>query len=40
MFTPIDIDEAAAQSVISTGHLPPDHVVAALMTETSPFKVS
>ena len=33
MFTQIDIDEASAQSVVSTGHLPPDHEVAALVTE-------
>jgi glutaminase len=33
MFTRLDIDEATAQSAISTGHLPPDHEVAALITE-------
>ena len=31
MFTEIDIDEATAQSVVSTGHLPPDHEVATLV---------
>jgi glutaminase len=33
MFTQLDIDEATAQSAVSTGHLPPDHEVAKLITE-------
>jgi glutaminase len=33
MFTEIDVDEAAAQSAISTGHLPPEQEVAALIEE-------
>jgi glutaminase len=33
MFTQLEIDEATAQSVISTGHLPPDNEVAVIITE-------
>jgi len=33
MFTEIGIDEATAQSVVSTGHLPPDQEVATLIAE-------
>jgi glutaminase len=33
MLTKIDIDELAAESAISSGHLPPDNEVAALITE-------
>ena len=31
MFTEIDVDEATAQSVVSTGHLPPEQEVATLI---------
>ena len=33
MLTKIDIDEFAAESAVTTGHLPPDNEVAALITE-------
>ena len=33
MLTKIDIDELAAESAITTGHLPPDNEVAVLISE-------